>query len=371
MGELQCGCENPSAHQPRSVPAPTLEGPVQFPAQVLPDLNQLARLSCGWTQPHSIDTTLLMSRNGGAESRRWIELDGVRGLAALLVLYVHVLHTWVPNHPEWLFWLRNISALGWTGVHLFFVLSGFLIAGILMENRDSRNYFRVFYLRRSLRILPIYFVLLAMYAVLSSRVSIWPPDASPPEEIPAWSYLLLVQNFYMARHAVPEMDVLFVTWSVALEEQFYLFLPFCIWVLPRRYWPWFFGALVLLGPLFRANLDWPAPGMLLPGALESLGGGSWLAWAFRERKDWFRGGALLIPFGLLLVGASNMVLSVAGLGVRVSMLSFISACWIGFLWLAWLSFRFIERPLIERGRKAQYRPVRPITGMSTVPVSGA
>jgi len=125
-----------------------------------------------------------MSGNGKVGNQRWIELDGVRGLAALLVLYVHVLHTWVPNHPEWLFWLRNISALGWTGVHLFFVLSGFLIAGILMENRDSQNYFRVFYLRRSLRILPIYFLLLVACAVLHSRFSVWPPIASPPAEIP-------------------------------------------------------------------------------------------------------------------------------------------------------------------------------------------
>ena len=78
-------------------------------------------------------------------------LDGLRGLAILLVFLYHYLPRNLHNPLSWL------ASVGWTGVDLFFVLSGFLITGILYDTRKSANFFRVFYARRALRLFPLYF----------------------------------------------------------------------------------------------------------------------------------------------------------------------------------------------------------------------
>jgi peptidoglycan/LPS O-acetylase OafA/YrhL len=92
-------------------------------------------------------------------SGRIPELDGLRGFAILLVIICHYVAN--ADHARLGFWphhILNILAIGWSGVDLFFVLSGFLIGGILLEARTAPNYFRAFYMRRVHRILPIYYV---------------------------------------------------------------------------------------------------------------------------------------------------------------------------------------------------------------------
>ena len=87
------------------------------------------------------------------------ELDGLRGIAIFLVFISHYLGG--AGHVQLRPWLRHIFAatsIGWSGVDLFFVLSGFLIGGILIDARDSPHYFRAFYMRRVHRILPIYYL---------------------------------------------------------------------------------------------------------------------------------------------------------------------------------------------------------------------
>ena len=103
-------------------------------------------------------------------SRRILEIDGLRGLAIFLVVVWHYFYFGPdPNHhPVGL--IRNLYvhfersiALGYTGVDLFFVLSGFLIGGILLDNQQSASYFRTFYVRRFYRIIPIYYVWIICY----------------------------------------------------------------------------------------------------------------------------------------------------------------------------------------------------------------
>jgi peptidoglycan/LPS O-acetylase OafA/YrhL len=150
------------------------------------------------------------------------ELDGIRGTAILLVLVWH--YAVVPG----LSGDAGVARLGlqaWSGVDLFFVLSGFLIGGILIDAREADNYFRVFYLRRALRILPIYIACCSAYPlvhlVTATKAMPWPVYAS------------FTQNFWLARHG---WDVyLDVTWSLAVEEQFYLTLPLVIWAVPPRH----------------------------------------------------------------------------------------------------------------------------------------
>ena len=106
-------------------------------------------------------------------SKRIIEIDGLRGLAIFLVVIWHYFYFGpAPNHHS-IGLLRNLYvsferciALGYTGVDLFFVLSGFLIGGILLDNQKSPSYFRTFYIRRFYRIIPIYYTWIVCYLVL-------------------------------------------------------------------------------------------------------------------------------------------------------------------------------------------------------------
>src|SRR5580704_17224190 len=104
-------------------------------------------------------------------TRRIPELDGLRGIAILLVLMFHYCQNIL--NPQVGFVPRFLDAalrLSWSGVDLFFVLSGFLIGGILIDARESSNYFRVFYMRRFFRIVPVYAVFLIVFSILAYGV---------------------------------------------------------------------------------------------------------------------------------------------------------------------------------------------------------
>src|ERR1700688_845220 len=109
------------------------------------------------------------------QTARIPELDGLRGVAISLVVVFHSFYYSPPpgHHPTGLIrstfvFLERFFAIGWTGVDLFFVLSGFLIGGILLDVRASPNYFKTFYLRRFFRIIPIYYLWIALYLVVST-----------------------------------------------------------------------------------------------------------------------------------------------------------------------------------------------------------
>jgi peptidoglycan/LPS O-acetylase OafA/YrhL len=150
-------------------------------------------------------------------TRRVPQLDGVRGVAILLVL-IHNIDSFSALH------VSAISAHGWMGVDLFFVLSGFLITGILLDTKQSDGYFKNFYARRCLRIWPLYFTLLIfMFGIVPH---LRPSDAHAIFErsSPWWAYPFFLQNFLVAVPA-RAAGALGVTWSLAIEEQFYLIWP--------------------------------------------------------------------------------------------------------------------------------------------------
>jgi peptidoglycan/LPS O-acetylase OafA/YrhL len=149
------------------------------------------------------------------------QLDAVRGIAVLMVL----LHN-TNIYPSW--HLGLISRNGWMGVDLFFVLSGFLITGILLDTKQSPQYFRNFYARRCLRIWPLYYAaLLFMFVVVPLLRPSEAPVIFSARSSPWWAYLFYLQNFLIP---VPTMatGLLGVTWSLAVEEQFYLFWPLVV-----------------------------------------------------------------------------------------------------------------------------------------------
>src|SRR5580698_3864280 len=153
-------------------------------------------------------------------------LDGIRGLAILAVLIVHF-GNFVPQGAM----ERSIAAgvrFGWCGVDLFFCLSGFLIAGILLQTVEHPQYFRLFYARRVLRIFPAYysFVGILVASVAAGHAFGYLPHATAKGQLWAWLYL---SNFRGSR--LPYSSAL---WSLAVEEQFYLFWPLAIAVFRRR-----------------------------------------------------------------------------------------------------------------------------------------
>jgi peptidoglycan/LPS O-acetylase OafA/YrhL len=184
--------------------------------------------------------------------KRVPELDGVRGAAVLLILIFH----WVGlecNSPLLPQRLKALLAFGWSGVVLFFVLSGFLIGGILLDEKGADDYFKTFYTRRFWRILPLYgAVCLWSVAVFHSRLSThaWLFQG----KVPWYAYLTFGQNFWMAKLCAMNSTQIDGTWSLAIEEQFYLAMPFVIRVVSRKSLHYLLCAGILLAPVIRLAL---------------------------------------------------------------------------------------------------------------------
>ena len=162
--------------------------------------------------------------------RRIPQLDGLRGMAIGLVLLHHYIYQMHPSMPDALSAvLIPFAGLGWSGVDLFFILSGFLIGGILVNAKESPNYYRTFYIRRVFRILPVYLFLVLLGFILTALAAHSTGAMSNLSLHPApwWYYLTFTQNFYFAKHS-DVLSYLQITWSLAVEEQFYLTLPFLV-----------------------------------------------------------------------------------------------------------------------------------------------
>ncbi|MFO1503357.1 MAG: acyltransferase [Steroidobacteraceae bacterium] len=154
------------------------------------------------------------------QARHWPALDGLRGLAILLVI-PHNIDAFQSTLPhEWL--PAMVSHIGWIGVQIFFVLSGFLITGQLLQTLGSRNYFTSFFVRRGLRILPIYYLSLVIALVVVPALFTLPADVLATHDQQVWLWLFLnnwTQPFFGEVRGFPHY------WSLAVEEQFYLVWP--------------------------------------------------------------------------------------------------------------------------------------------------
>ena len=158
------------------------------------------------------------------QSRHIPALDGLRGIAILLV----VLHNApdFPTHSSGFIWLAAIvGTVGWIGVELFFVLSGFLITRQLLDSQRSGNYYRAFFGRRILRIFPLYYVALLIGLVVFPLVFPGAVDSSSPRRDQIWLWTFLfnwAHPFGTAGFGFSHF------WSLAIEEQFYLIWPFVV-----------------------------------------------------------------------------------------------------------------------------------------------
>ena len=178
-----------------------------------------------------------------APSRHIPQLDGLRGLACLLILVQHAAQQFDAAPLSPLAYALAIFRLNWTGVDLFFVLSGYLLGGICLDHHASANYFRAFYTRRACRIFPLYYGWMLAVTGLAIAGAL-PADQLFKGETPYWTFWLYVQNFFIGlASSCPRWISL--TWSLAIEEQFYMVLPALVWLIPKRLFPK--ALLVLIG----------------------------------------------------------------------------------------------------------------------------
>lgn len=242
---------------------------------------------------------------------RMPELDGLRAIAIMMVLVWHYFSTQVAAEPGTpLAAAIGLAKASWSGVDLFFVLSGFLIGGILLDNRTSPNIIRNFYIRRACRILPLYLVTLAAFFLarsLSGEPDAWLYRGSLPD----WSYLTFTQNFFMARESQFGAHWLDVTWSLALEEQFYLFVPVVLVFLPLRVGLAILVSLIVLAPLLRAQVGGIGAYVLPFCRADALLIGVLCAVAVRQRLWSVLNGtfttALIVAAGLFFVGIPLLI----------------------------------------------------------------
>lgn len=156
-------------------------------------------------------------------------LDGIRGIAALMVM---VFHYWQGNGFDRLgipARVSKIAVFGQTGVDLFFVLSGFLITRILISTREQPHYFRNFYGRRALRILPLYYLFLVIYFFVTPLLQ----GNSVESFVKTWWYWFYLQNVPDTFTQLTSAGPLHY-WSLAVEEHFYMVWPLLVFFAPVR-----------------------------------------------------------------------------------------------------------------------------------------
>lgn len=176
-------------------------------------------------------------------AERVSELDGMRGLAILLVLIYHVLRlNPVPMQGAIFNGLLRFAEMGWAGVDVFFVLSGFLITSILLRTKKQPGYFKKFYARRILRIFPLYYTTITLIFIAMPLIS--PEQTEITRATWPWYYLYL-QNWGNALNLIPTIFAIGATWSLAIEEQFYLFWPSVVYWLENKKLAWAAGLLAL------------------------------------------------------------------------------------------------------------------------------
>jgi peptidoglycan/LPS O-acetylase OafA/YrhL len=144
-----------------------------------------------------------------------------------------------------------LALLGWAGVDVFFVLSGFLITTILIDARGSPRYFTSFYARRTLRLFPLYYLIVFLTFYVLPHFPAWHQLLVGQHDGRQWRYWTYLVNFQISRENDFQHGVLDVAWSLAIEEQFYIVWAVVVWLLAPRALGWMCAAIVVAAPIAR------------------------------------------------------------------------------------------------------------------------
>ena len=243
-------------------------------------------------------------------------LDGLRGIAVLMVFLFHY-GGGLKSHNLAVRLLGYITAAGWTGVVVFFTLSGFLITGSLWDSRGNPHWMRNFYARRFLRIFPLYYTALALSAIVLFLT--W-HNLHQLQQLSI--YALFLQNIpglVSSAQSIPSPLPLYHLWSMAVEEQFYLLWPCLLLMVPNRRSAFQLCAWVcVISAAFRATLfslpqiplqiTYSFQDFLLTHAGEfALGACLALAWRDPERKPSARFAKPILLAGLAIYILSSLI----------------------------------------------------------------
>lgn len=251
------------------------------------------------------------ARESAATAQKRIPaLDGVRALASLMVVAYHFGPHIIRTADSHFAFLLSFPRHGVEGVDLFFVLSGFLISGILIKERNSPRYYRTFYLRRVFRILPLYCVVLAGYTVavlwLGTGATRYGRLFENP--LPLWTYWLYLQNFAMAFAGTYGAIWMAGSWSLAIEDQFYLTLPVIVRRVSDDLLMRIAGAGMIVPIVLRALeqrtrlLPGMANAVLLPMRVDSLSAGIIVMLLLRNYRDAVQNRVTLFRLSGVLIG---------------------------------------------------------------------
>lgn len=272
-------------------------------------------------------------------------LDGLRGLAIILVCIYHfsLFSGMKETFPRY----STVAGVGWIGVDLFFVLSGLLITGILLDSKDDQHYFRNFYGRRALRVFPVYYAFVSIFLIGVPLARMFAYHTGFRSDLPAgtqpylWSYLYN----YASAMELPGTGTAFLIhfWSLSVEEQFYLIWPFLVRVSRRRTLAWICGSLFIFSGIARmicishgrlwagyaltpCRIDTLAAGGLLAILLRSnVSGATLYRWACRI------GMACLVPLiAVLIMGGTvperSPLLETIGFPLLATLFACLLAC---------------------------------------------
>lgn len=236
-------------------------------------------------------------------------LDGIRGVAILLVMALHFVGD-APAHTIVQRLMVRLAGYGLFGVDLFFVLSGFLITGLLVEAKGSPGYFRNFYARRTLRIFPLYYFVLACLLLVLPALTQPTPwlDAARSQQVWLWTY---TSNFYIASTSSwASLTYFSHFWSLAIEEQFYLVWPVVVFACSTHALERVCVGVILFAAVLRVGLALAGVSelsisVLTPCRVDTLCMGAFIALRIRRRgsfKLWVqRSGVWAVALALALL----------------------------------------------------------------------
>jgi peptidoglycan/LPS O-acetylase OafA/YrhL len=262
------------------------------------------------------------------------ELDGIRGIAILLVMLYHF-RVFFPG--------ASIFNIGWAGVDLFFVLSGFLITEILIRSKSDENYFLNFYARRACRILPLYYMSLICVFLLRPHLM---------SSGMALSYWLHVSNWTTA--FAPNVPIVSHFWSLAIEEQFYLVWPLVVWLTPAKHLTKICIGLAALSFIGR-NMPWTlhmqaaypefAYRLTLFRVEPLLIGAALATLQLSRQKAWsvFGVGTALISIVLIVSGMSATSIGMTRFGFTGLALTFTGLIALRSKWMTFAPLRFLGK----------------------------
>lgn len=262
-------------------------------------------------------------------------LDGIRGIAVLLVLFCHATQRpfgeggeinahFVGMIDKLVLVLARMS---WTGVDMFFVLSGFLITGILFDAKGKDHFFRNFYARRTVRIFPLYYTCLVLYLIVWPHFPQWMSQGFGEIQTSTIWYWLYLSNY---SQAITEQlgrvttHIVHVSWSLSIEEQFYLCWPLVVYLFDRKTLlkicvGVFFGSMVLRTGLLAVGKFYWAMGFT-PCRVDGLAVGAMIALIARGPKGIYcllRPACWIAPISAVCIVA--MILIMHKLGYRRGM----------------------------------------------------